>query len=381
MPRARRTVLPAQPCSTAVALVWSALLLALAGCAGGGGPSSPPAERPAEVRARIVSLLPTGVVDRQGWATDIHAAFVTQRLAPDTESVCAVIAVTEQESGFVADPPVPRLGALAREEIDRRTAAAGIPRLLVQGALLLRSPDGRSYGERIDAARTERELSELFESFIASVPLGRTLFGGHNPVRTGGPMQVSIAFAEREAEARPYPYAVRGSLRDEVFTRRGGLYFGIAHLLGYAAPYERPIYRFADFNAGRYASRNAAWQQAVTLASGVPLALDGDLLVPGAPLDRPGSTEAAVRALGPRLGLGEAAIRRALEQGDDASFERTTLYRRVYELAEQAEGRALPRAALPQIQLAGPKISRRLSTEWFARRVDERYRRCLAREA
>jgi hypothetical protein len=166
---------------------------------------------------------------------------------------------------------------------------------------------------------------------------------------------------------------VDASIRHEVFTRRGGLYFGIAHLLDYPNSYQRHLYRFADFNAGWYASRNAAFQAAVTTASGVPLALDGDLILHGS--DKVGATEAAVRSLGPRLDIGDIAIRRALEQGDRFEFEDTALYARVFALAER-NGRPLPRAVLPRITLESPKITRKLTTEWFATRVEQRYRRC-----
>src|SRR4029079_18304507 len=97
-----------------------------------------------------------------------------------------------------------------------------------------------------------------------------------------------------------------GPRRDEVFSRGGGLYFGIAHLLDYPVSYDQPIYRFADYNAGRYASRNAAFQQAVSIASGLPLDADGDLVRHDGNVGR---TEAALRTLGERLEMGEGAIR------------------------------------------------------------------------
>ncbi|MBD9614630.1 DUF1615 domain-containing protein [Pseudomonas sp. PDM02] len=350
-----------------------AALLVLAGC-GTQRTQEAPARTPKEVKAEIVRLLPAKTVDRQGWATDIYAAFAAQNIYPSTQNLCSVLAVTEQESTFQSDPPVPGLGKIAREEIDRRAAKAHIPGLLVSGALQIRSSTGKSYSDRLNAARSEKELSAIFDDFIGRVPMGRTLFGGFNPVHTGGPMQVSIDFAEQQA--RGYPYPVDGSIRHEVFSRRGGMYFGIAHLLGYPVSYKQPLYRFADFNAGWYASRNAAFQNAVSRASGIPLALDGDLVRYDSIM--PGTTELAVRTLGKQLGMRNPTIRDQLEKGKSLEFEDSTLYQRVFELVEKAEGRSLPRAVLPGIALQSPKITRKLTTAWFAKRVDERYQRCMA---
>lgn len=351
-----------------------ATLLVLAGC-GSQRTQEPPAPRPAEVKAKIVRLLPAKTVDREGWATDIYAAFAAQGIAPTTENLCSVLAVAEQESTFQVDPRVPGLGKIARDEIDRRAASVHVPSLLVSAALQVSSLNGKSYSERLSAARTEKELSAIFDDFIGMVPMGRTLFGNFNPVHTGGPMQVSIDFAE--TQARAYPYPVESSIRNEVFSRRGGMYFGIAHLLGYPVSYAKPLYRFADFNAGWYASRNAAFQNAVSRASGIPLALDGDLIRHGSIM--PGTTELAVRTLGKQLSMRNPTIRRQLEQGDSLEFEDSTLYERVFALAEKAEGKPLPRAVLPGILLKSPKITRKLTTAWFAKRVDERHQRCMKR--
>ncbi|MCF5060039.1 DUF1615 family protein [Pseudomonas proteolytica] len=349
-------------------------LLVLAGCST--KRSQPLPERSeTEVKAQIVRLMPAKVADRAGWAQDIYTTFDSQKIYPSTENICAVLAVTEQESTYQVDPPVPNMGKIAQDEILKRAAKVHVPAVLVRTALQLRSPTGKSYADRLSAARTEKDLSGIFDDFIGTVPLGRTLFGSFNPVHTAGPMQVSIAFAEKQA--RGYPYTVDGSIRREVFTRRGGMYFGIAHLLGYPVSYEQPLYRFADFNAGWYASRNAAFQAAVSRASGTRLALDGDLIRYGSIM--PGTTELAVRSLGKKLDMRNPSIRSQLEQGDRLDFEETTLYQRVFALAEKAEGKPLPRAILPGIVLKSPKITRNLTTAWFAQRVDERYQRCMKR--
>jgi hypothetical protein len=349
------------------------LAIALAAC----GPEPPRPRTPAEVRARIETLLPRGVTDRAGWAADIQAAFTALELDPADPNLCAVIAVTEQESSFHADPEVPGLAKIARAEILRRAAAMHVPGFVARAVLQVESPDGRTYDERLARVRTENQLSDLYEEMIGEVPMGKALLSRANPVRTGGPMQVRIDFAEQHAKHWEYPYADARRIRDEVFSRRGGLYFGIAHLLAYDTSYAQPLHRFADYNAGLYASRNAAFQQAVGRLTGVALALDGDLVVPRGV----SATEQAVRTLAPQLDLSPAQVHRALAKGSRFAFEKTRLYRRVFELADAQAGLRVPRAVVPRIDLESPKITRKLTTEWFATRVDARWKRCMSRAA
>jgi hypothetical protein len=360
------------------------LIVLLAGCVAMEKPSPVPGYRPisaTEGRALVGRLLPDGVKDRAGWATDIYAAFAALDIPPTPENICATIAVTGQESGFQVDPVVPGLAGIARKEIEKRRESAGIPKFALDTALAIPSANGKSYSERLDAVKTELQLSEVYEDFIGRVPFGKSLLADRNPVRTVGPMQVSVEFAEAFAAAKPYPYPLSGTIRHEVSTRRGGMYFGIAHLLDYPAPYARPLYRFADFNAGQYASRNAAFQNAVTQVSGIPLELDGDLLRydHGQPAREPGNTELATRVLAHRIALSNEDIRRDLDLGKAPSFEQTRLYARVFGLADKLTGKPAPRAVLPQIPLHSPKITRNLTSGWFANRVEGRYQACLQR--
>jgi len=354
---------------------WLLAALILAGCATQ-KPSSPEGkkEKTLDVASVVRQKMPASVKDRDGWAQDIATTFRSQKLAPTLSNICSVLAVAQQESTYQSDPVVPGLNKIAWQEIDKRARRLHIPPLLVHTALKIPSPNGKSYSERLDTVKTERQLSAIFDDLISMVPMGQRLFGSFNPVRTGGPMQVSIAFAQAHTDG--YPWEMEGTVRQEVFTRRGGLWFGTYHLLNYPASYSAPLYRFADFNAGWYASRNAAFQNAVSKASGVKLALDGDLIVYGS--DEAGATERAVRTLGAKLKMSDRDIRRQLQRGDSYEFEETELYREVYRLAEQKSGKKLAREMLPGIQLESPKITRNLTTAWFAKRVDDRRAKCMA---
>ena len=356
-------------------------------------PPAPPAPPsvyggPLQGRALVQELLPPTVRrDRAGWAVDIAGAFAALRLPATAENFCAAMAVIEQESSFQADPEVPGLARIAWREIEARRESHHIPKLALDAALAKPSPDGRSYRQRIDSLRTERQMSLLYTDIIDEVPGGKTLLAGYNPVRTGGPMQVSVAFARDHVREKPYGATLvrdlGGDLREAVFTRRGGLYFGIAHLLDYPAPYRDIVYRFADYNAGRYSSRNAAFQQALSRLTGLAMDLDGDLLnyENGAPSGKESATQQAARRLASRLRLSPGEIDASLLLEKSEAFARTALYQKVLTLADEAAGQRQPRELMPRIDLKSPKIRSKITTAWFAERVHGRYQLCLQRAA
>ncbi|QEL56082.1 DUF1615 domain-containing protein [Chromobacterium paludis] len=340
-------------------------------------PLPPPAPPPA--RNYVPASVPVAVRDRQGWIHDIDSAFRHLRIPPTAENACAMAAVIEQESSWQSDPTVPGLPKIVWGKIEEKAHRYLVPLSVVKAALLKTSPNGQSYKARIDALRTEREMNLLYEDMAREATQMGLPMDMKNPIRTGGPMQVSVEFAESHVKAWPYPYPHRDSIRHQVFSRRGGVYFGAAILLQYPAPYQDMKYRFADFNAGRYSSRNAAFQAALARLSGRKLALDGDLL--NYQGSQPSGSQQAALAIADRLGLSRDAILRDLKQEKYSAFGQCELYRRVFTLADKQAGKPLPRALMPQIDLKSPKITRKLTTQWFAERVDGRYRQCLSRTA
>ncbi|WP_432721349.1 DUF1615 domain-containing protein [Jeongeupia wiesaeckerbachi] len=344
-------------------------------------PAKPSGLSQPEAKALLNKVLPAKIPGRADWNADILDAFTALKIPYTPEYFCAAAAVIEQESSWQGDPGVPGLPDMVWNKIGEKAAAKHVPLIAVKTALLKSSPTGESYKSRIDKLRTEREMNAVFEDLSADAARLGLPLNMANPIRTGGPMQVSVAFAESHVRVWPYPYPRNRSVRDTVFTQRGGSYFGIAILLQYPAPYDDMLYRFADFNAGRYASRNAAFQAAIAKLTGKDIALDGDLLSyqNGRPAAKPSDVEDALASISNQLGMGRDAVRRDLGSEKLVGFGQTALYKKVFALADAKNGKSMPRVAMPQIRLISPKITRKLTTEWFAQRVDGRYKTCLAR--
>src|SRR3569623_443049 len=110
--------------------------------------------------------------------------------------------------------------------------------------------------------------------------------------------------------------------------------------------------------------------------------LDGDLLTNdrnGDPSDRESASERAAQSFAARHApeLTPEGIRRDLLEEKTLAFEETETYRAVA-AADQRAGRPAEYARLPALALNSPKLTRPLSTAWFARAVDRRYQTCLA---
>src|SRR5690606_40031697 len=88
-------------------------------------------------------------------------------------------------------------------------------------------------------------------------------------------MQVHISYAKE--------YKRQGgniaALRSDLYTQYGGLYYGIHRLMMYPTNYDKPNYRFADYNSGKYSSRNATFQKMLNSLTETNLSLEVNLLL------------------------------------------------------------------------------------------------------
>ncbi|MDP1827865.1 MAG: DUF1615 family protein [Archangium sp.] len=348
--------------------------------------------------AQVTDRVPEKVPNRESWASDVLAALDDQQLPADPETVCQVLAIIEQESGFHADPQVAGLPRMLRSELEKKVEKLGpLGRPALHELLSGKAPGSkRTFEDRLPTLKTERDLDVLFrdilhfyeEKFPApykALDLIGALFDASpedfNPVTTIGSMQVSVRFAE-ELTVKKRQKKTQREVRDSLYTQSGGVYFGTARLLGYQAAYARALYRFADYNAGLYASRNAALQEQVSQLIKQPLVLDGDLLAwdkNARPLDRQTQSLTAILAFRDQHApeLSDRRVRADVLEEKTAALESTDTWRAIKRVWAQRNGVDPPYARLPEVTIKSPKLSQDRSTAWFAKNVNARYERCL----
>lgn len=344
---------------------------------------------------QINRLIPTRTVNRMAWANDVHSIMDELDIERNLNNTCTIIAVVDQESNFVADPSVPGLGKKAISEMNERLEAKLGKRMANIFDKMLQkypTPDD-NFLMQLEAVKTERELDQLYrEIFVfytkkynvnllanaAKIIARQDLAENFNPVRTLGSMQVHIRYAKEHSRSG----GNINKIRNDIYTQYGGLYYGIHRLMSYPADYNKPIYRFADYNSGMYSSRNSSFQQALSKLSGQTIDLDGDLLSYNKDGDSRADITTTERLLNEyfaenKVGLTAGQIRKDLLKEKDQDFETTTTYEQINLLYKVKFGKDAPYAIMPQVVISGPKLSRDYNTNWFATRVNQRYTRCI----
>lgn len=353
---------------------------------------------------QIKQLLPPRINERSAWAKDIFD--ITEQLdIPQTkENICSIVAVADQESNFVADPQVAGLGEKAVKEVEDRLdekfkdklgdAIGGTLAGYFQEVLKNQPSPDNNYLSQMRRVKTERQLDELYREIFsymskhyhvsaltgAAKLVGQDFAEKLNPVTTLGSMQVHIGYAKEHKRQSGNIAA----LRSDLYSRYGGLYYGIHRLMMYPADYNKAIYRFADYNSGMYSSRNAAFQSMLNALTNTKLDLDGDLLL----YTKDGSIRSTISQSERELTSIFASnnmlvtprqIRTDLKKEKKKDFEDTATYRAVTKLYQQKMAKEPMYAIMPEVVISGPKLSRDYNTNWFATRVNGRYQSCMQR--
>lgn len=353
---------------------------------------------------QIKQLLPPRINERSAWAKDIFD--ITEQLdIPQTkENICSIVAVADQESNFVADPRVAGLGEKAVKEVEDRLdekfkdklgdAIGGTLAGYFQEVLKNQPSPDNNYLSQMRRVKTERQLDELYREIFsymskhyhvsaltgAAKLVGQDFAEKLNPVTTLGSMQVHIGYAKEHKRQGGNIAA----LRSDLYSRYGGLYYGIHRLMMYPADYNKAIYRFADYNSGMYSSRNAAFQSMLNALTNTKLDLDGDLLL----YTKDGSIRSTISQSERELTSVFASnnmlvtprqIRTDLKKEKKKDFEDTATYRAVTKLYQEKMAKEPMYAIMPEVVISGPKLSRDYNTNWFATRVNGRYQSCMQR--
>lgn len=347
---------------------------------GGGNildPARPCFSREQAVRMERVLFRDKHGQDAAPWLEALNMAFHRLGIPCSNEGFLLLALTTIQlESGVRADPPLVnadlealfdyklqeiRQGNLLAEKVlDRARFDDALRSRLRQDTRRGHVKTEGDLGRYVEGELREWVAEYMLREFFIPLAVGRFAVQQalSNPVNTIGPMQVNVAKAYRNAlgrqEALDGPSAMQKLLLDPGTALYRGVLEGVHQLwIGYAYygtrmnPEDAVLYTAADYNAGEFSSRNAAFQERVSLLSGHELLLDGDLLLYDGPSPRlkASNTEAALLTLG--AGLQPDKLRTDLLLEKQNGFDKTKTAGEVCRLYRERRNKSCLMARLP----------------------------------
>lgn len=318
---------------------------------------------------------------KSAWVKDIHATMNELSIPTTKKNVCQVLAVVEQESNFAANPKVPNLGKATltamQEKLKRYPTAL---QMYINKIMSDYPTPSNNYKQLISNVKDEKQLYLLQRRLVDDLTHGISQIselGGVdvknivNEVKTLGSMQVHLDYALAHAKN---PLMSSKELALQILdNRKSGLYFGIKRL--YEVDYENPAYRFSDYNAGAFSSRNTAYQFMLMKLSGQKLTLDGDLLN----YKGKSQTKAVLIDYFSKHDDAPSSLQVSADllKEKTAEFEKSDTYMYVLQKFKKRFPNQYRYAMIPQVELKSSKLKNSWSTAKYARLVNERYQRCM----
>jgi Protein of unknown function (DUF1615) len=364
----------------------------------------------AQARAVLFSADPGTWGER--WLHGINGAFFDLNVPCGDDGFLVLVLTTIQlESGVTVDPGLenPDLEALFTfhlQQLRQDNPVAG--RLLNYSGLDQAMQAKLRADTRKGLVRTEADLVRYVETDLrawlreylqshyflpASVARYAADQGLPNPVHTIGPMQVNLHKAFENARARGETVASEAQMRDWLLTRKTamerGIKEGVYQLWRIYRFYRRSLppdeavrFTTADYNAGEFSSRNAAYQQRLSVLTERRLVLDGDLLAyqGGQAAERVSNTEAATILLLSEYAAPNIRQDLLLEKSEAFSASRTAL--KVCERYRARTGQDCSVATLPigaANEVARVKLGRAYTPANYSRAYVKRWEENLAR--
>ncbi|MBI4081955.1 MAG: DUF1615 family protein [Candidatus Lambdaproteobacteria bacterium] len=346
--------------------------------------------------------------DWPDWLTAFNQVFYELKLdCDDTSLLNLAMTIVQLESGIERDPLLANgdLETMFTERLKQFTAKNPVAaRLIAMTGLVdslqqkLREDTRRGFVIREgDLARyVEEDLRPflarfLNNTFVVPDAVARLIVnvGVPDAVNTIGPMQVNVEKAYRQAKARGEPIASVAEMRRELLNYDTALVRGLkegVYMVNQTFSFYRAhtrddlavAFTIADYNAGEFSSRNAAFQERVARLSGRTLRYDGDLLIYGAdgqPVERPSRTEQAVVVVLPDYGA--AAVRNDLKLEKKAQLVETRTWKLICSLYQAKESKPCELGRVPTgagNELAEIKLGRNYTPADYARGYVRRYR-------